>query len=79
LRHISPPQETRGFVRSFNETGGACNQGYHYNCNGETYYYVGAVAGQCMASLLQKNWTQPYINTTNPDDGRSDDVVVEEQ
>ena len=26
-------------MRFFDETGGACNQGYHFNCNGETYLY----------------------------------------
>ena len=53
-------------MRFFDETGGACNQGYHYNCNGESYFYVGSVAGQCMAALLDGSWKQPYINTTNP-------------
>jgi len=57
-------QETRGFVRFFDETNGACNQGYHYNCNGETYYYIGVVAGQSMAALLDGVWKQPFINTT---------------
>ena len=49
-------QETRGFVRFFDETGGACNQGYHYNCNGESYFYVGSVAGQSMSQLLDGTW-----------------------
>lgn len=72
-------QETRGFVRFFDETGGACNQGYHYNCNGESYYYVGSVAGQCMAALLDGTWKQPYINTTNPSVAElKGEVVVEE-
>jgi hypothetical protein len=101
-------QETRGFVRFFDETGGACNQGYHYNwcmampdmiqtvtvpravsshfhalvvpfftdcppravpySNGESYFYVGSVAGQSMSGLLDGTWKQPYINTTNPSD-----------
>eukprot|EP00966_Prymnesium_polylepis_P285565 6596350-Prymnesium_polylepis.2 len=29
---LAAAQETRGFVRFFDETGGACNQGYHYKC-----------------------------------------------
>jgi len=57
--------ETRGFVRFFDETGGACNQGYHFNCNGESYFYLGTVAGQAMSSLLNNSWVQPYINTTD--------------
>lgn len=59
-------EETRGFVRFFDETGGACNQGYHFNCNGESYFYVGTVAGQGMSALLDGTWVQPFINTTNP-------------
>lgn len=57
-------QETRGFVRFNDESNGACNQGYHYWCNGESYFYIGAVAGQSMAALLKGTWTQPLINTT---------------
>jgi len=57
-------QETRGFVRFYDESNGACNQGYHYNCNGESYYYLGSVAGQSMSALLDGTWKQPYINTT---------------
>lgn len=56
-------QETRGFVRFFDESNGACNQGYHYWCNGESYYYLGSVAGQSMAALLDGTWKQPVINT----------------
>jgi len=58
-------EETRGFVRFFDETNGACNQGYHWNCNGESYFYVGTVAGQAMAAMLDGTWSQPYINSWN--------------
>ena len=37
------------------------------SCNGESYFYVGTVAGQAMGALLDGTWTQPYINSTNPD------------
>ena len=67
-------QETRGFVRFFDETGGV-QPGYHYNCNGESYFYVGSVAGQSMSQLLDGTWKQPYINTTNPNP--SDAAMVE--
>ena len=37
--------ETRGFWRDFAETDdGACNQGYHWNCNAASYYFIGTVA-----------------------------------
>ena len=55
-------QETRGFVRFYDETNGACNQGYHYNCNAESYFYLGSVAGQAMSALLPGTWKQPHIN-----------------
>lgn len=62
---LAAAQETRGFVRYYDESGpGACNQGYHYNCNGESYYYIGTVGGQAMASMISGTWKQPYINTT---------------
>ena len=72
-------QETRGFVRFYDETGGACNQGYHFNCNGETYFYVGTVAGQAMSMLLNGTWVQPFINTTNPDDEADVEVEAEDE
>merc|ERR1711934_1025455 len=56
-------QETRGFVRFYDESNGACNQGYHYWCNGESYYYLGSVAGQSMAAMLDGSWQQPVIET----------------
>ena len=72
-------QETRGFVRFYDETGGACNQGYHFNCNGETYFYVGTVAGQAMSMLLNGTWVQPFINTTNPDDEADVEAEAEDE
>eukprot|EP00316_Scyphosphaera_apsteinii_P017268 CAMPEP_0119307870 /NCGR_PEP_ID=MMETSP1333-20130426/8242_1 /TAXON_ID=418940 /ORGANISM="Scyphosphaera apsteinii, Strain RCC1455" /LENGTH=187 /DNA_ID=CAMNT_0007311507 /DNA_START=22 /DNA_END=582 /DNA_ORIENTATION=- len=71
-------EETRGFVRFYDETGGACNQGYHFNCNGETYFYVGTVAGQAMSALINRSWVQPYINTTNPEGGAEHGTHVDD-
>ena len=46
--------------------------------NGESYFYVGTVAGQSMSGLLDGTWKQPYINSTNPSvDGVVDPVVEE--
>ena len=35
--------------------------------NGETYVYVGTAMGECMKSLIDGSWTQPFINTSMPD------------
>ena len=65
--------ETRGFWRDFAETDdGACNQGYHWNCNAASYYFIGTVAAQAMRKLEQGTWTQPFINSTNDADTPAD-------
>lgn len=46
--------ETRDLWRSFSETGGAINQGYHYFGNAETYWGMGERAGLALAS--QRGW-----------------------
>lgn len=61
--------ETRGFWRPFDETQGAYNQGYHWNCNAASYFNIGTVAAQAMRALEKGEWTQPFINATN-DDGK---------
>jgi hypothetical protein len=40
--------------RDFTETGGAINQGYHYNGNAETYWWMGNRAATAMAAM--KGW-----------------------
>ncbi|KAJ8610612.1 hypothetical protein CTAYLR_007162 [Chrysophaeum taylorii] len=59
-------QETRGFYRDYTETSGACDQVYHWNCNAESYFYVGTVAAQGITGLINGDWEQPFINTTIP-------------
>lgn len=58
--------ETRGFWRDFAETSdGACNQGYHWNCNGASYFFIGTAAAQAMRGLEAGTWKQFFINATN--------------
>lgn len=63
--------ETRGFFRSFSETHGAINQGYHWFGNAETYFYIGTAMGEAMKHLLEGSWKQPVINTKPPPPGES--------
>ena len=47
--------ETRGFWRDFAETSdGACNQGYHWNCNGASYFFIGTAAEIRRASCRER-------------------------
>ncbi|KAJ1452101.1 SGNH hydrolase-type esterase domain-containing protein [Pelagophyceae sp. CCMP2097] len=67
--------ETRGFWRRFDETQGACDQGYHWNCNAASYFWIGTAAGQAMGSLEAGTWSQPFINASNARDAPvSDDA-----
>jgi alpha-galactosidase len=66
--------ETRGFFRSFAETHGAINQGYHWFGNAETYFYLGTAMGEAMKHELGGTWKQPYINTSVP----HSDAIVDE-
>lgn len=44
--------ETRDMWRDFTETGGAINQGYHYNGNAETYFWMGYRPGMAIAKMI---------------------------
>lgn len=44
--------ETRDVWRSYNETGGAFFENYHYNGNAETYFYFGSRAAAAIAQML---------------------------
>ena len=58
--------ETRGFWRDYTETGnGPINQGYHWNGNAESYYFIGTAAAQAMRALENGQWKQFLINATN--------------
>ena len=43
---------TRKFWRPAEQS--PCNQGYHWNCNAETYYLIGQAMGQAMLQLLKE-------------------------
>lgn len=55
--------ETRGFVRHSADTDdGPCNQIYHYDCNAETFLYIGHEMAVGMLNFLKKQeWNQPSL------------------
>jgi len=67
--------ETRGFFRSYAETHGAINQGYHWYGNAETYFYIGTAMGEAMKHELEGTWKQPFIDTSVPS---SQEALVED-
>lgn len=66
--------ETRGFFRSFADTHGAINQGYHWFGNAETYFYLGTAMAEAMKHELEGTWQQPFIDTKVPKGGSGSDA-----